>query len=100
VREWRTNTEIQRRLTISVPERYGLPNATDEEVLIGLLQLTRRHNQFTERNVLFSRYDLIGFSVGLTKERVIVGSKNHWIVGWPWFSTTNELGGITNAKVG
>jgi Replication initiator protein A len=37
----------------------GLPNATDTDVLIGLIQLTKRANDFTDPTVYFSRYELL-----------------------------------------
>jgi Replication initiator protein A len=37
----------------------GLPNASDTDVLIGLIQLTKRANDFTDPNVHFSRYELL-----------------------------------------
>jgi Replication initiator protein A len=37
----------------------GLPTASDTDVLIGLLQLTKRANNFTEPTVYFSRYELL-----------------------------------------
>jgi plasmid replication initiation protein len=47
-----------RRLTISASEKYGLPTALDDEVILGLVQLTRE-NEFASRQVFFSRYQLI-----------------------------------------
>ena len=47
-----------RRLTISASEKYGLPTALDDEVILGLIQLTRE-TDFESRHVFFSRYRLI-----------------------------------------
>jgi hypothetical protein len=52
------------RLTISGSEGprekgNGLPTASDTDVLIGLLQLTKRANDFTDPTVAFSRYELL-----------------------------------------
>ena len=47
-----------RRLTISASDKYGLPTALDDEVILGLIQLTRETN-FESRHVFFSRYRLI-----------------------------------------
>jgi len=52
-RTWTT-----RRLTISASEKYGLPTALDDEVILGLIQLTRE-TEFASRRVFFSRYQLI-----------------------------------------
>ncbi len=49
---------ITRRLTISASDKYGLPTSLDDEVILGLIQLTKQ-NRFTERKVNFSRYQLI-----------------------------------------
>jgi hypothetical protein len=50
---------IVRRLTIMGTQKHGLPTATDDEVMVGLIQLTKRRNNFTEPRVTFSRYELI-----------------------------------------
>ena len=49
---------ITRQLTITGSDAYGLPTALDDEVLLGLIQLSRL-NQFAERTVRFTRYQLI-----------------------------------------
>jgi plasmid replication initiation protein len=49
---------VSRRLTISASDRYGLPTALDDEVILGLIQLTREEG-FVDRRVPFSRYNLI-----------------------------------------
>lgn len=49
---------ITRRLTISASDKYGLPTSLDDEVILGLIQLTKQ-NRFTDRKVSFSRYQLI-----------------------------------------
>ena len=50
---------IVRRLTIMAPSKHGLPAAMDDEVMVGLIQLTKRRNNFTDPKVSFSRYELI-----------------------------------------
>src|SRR3954449_7205150 len=50
---------IIRRLTIMAPSKHGLPTAVDDEVMVGLIQLTKRRNNYTEPKVAFSRYELI-----------------------------------------
>jgi len=49
---------VNRRVTVHGCERYGLPTALDEDVALGLLQLTWRTG-FGGRRVYFSRYALI-----------------------------------------
>jgi len=49
---------VARRLTISASDKYGLPTALDDEVIVGLIQLTRESG-FEDRRVFFSRYKLI-----------------------------------------
>ncbi len=49
---------IKRRLTISASDKFGLPTSLDDEVILGLIQLTKQY-RFTERKVNFSRYQLI-----------------------------------------
>lgn len=51
-------TPVTRRLTISASDKYGLPTALDDEVILGLIQLTRR-TDFSEKRVEFTRYELI-----------------------------------------
>ncbi|WP_169979047.1 replication initiator protein A [Tautonia rosea] len=54
-----TNREIDRRLVISAPEEYGLPTAIDDDVILALIQLTRRQNGFARPEVHFTRLQLI-----------------------------------------
>lgn len=54
----RTGQSVLRRLTISASDHDGLPTALDDEVLLGLIQVTRRQG-FRERRVDFSRYELL-----------------------------------------
>ena len=49
---------ITRNLTVTGSDAYGLPTALDDEVLLGLIQLTKLHG-FAERKVPFTRYQLI-----------------------------------------
>ena len=50
---------LTRKLTVSADEAHGLPTAVDNDVILGLIQLTKMVNQFTSREVEFSRLDLI-----------------------------------------
>lgn len=49
---------ITRRLTISASDKFGLPTPLDDEVILGLIQLTKQ-NAYIDRKVSFSRYQLI-----------------------------------------
>jgi hypothetical protein len=57
--ERRDNPPIVRRLTIMGTHKHGLPTSMDDEVLVGLIQLTKRRSNFTDPKVQFSRYELI-----------------------------------------
>lgn len=50
---------ITRKLTISADQADGLPTAVDDDVLLALIQLSKRANNFTSREVEFSRLELI-----------------------------------------
>ncbi len=54
----RRGETITRQLTITGSDAYGLPTALDDEVLLGLIQLSRLR-QFADRTVRFTRYQLI-----------------------------------------
>jgi hypothetical protein len=54
-----TKRQIKRRLTVAATEKHGLPTAKDEEVYLGLLQLTKLYNEFTSPEVTFTRHQLI-----------------------------------------
>jgi len=45
---------ITRRLTITASEKFGLPTSLDDEVILGLIQLSRK-SRFADRKVNFSR---------------------------------------------
>lgn len=57
--ERRDSPPIVRRLTIMGTHKHGLPTSLDDEVLVGLIQLTKRRSNFTDQRVHFSRYELI-----------------------------------------
>jgi hypothetical protein len=52
------NERVTRKLTITASDKYGLPTAMDDEVILGLIQLTGKA-EFSERKVLFTRYELL-----------------------------------------
>lgn len=47
------------KLTVTGSDDYGLPTAPDGDVILGLIQLTKQRNNFTDRRVMFSRYELL-----------------------------------------
>ncbi len=49
---------VQRRLTISGSDRFGLPTAKDDEVLLACVQLSKLQD-FRSPEVKFSRYELL-----------------------------------------
>ncbi|QDV39077.1 replication initiator protein A [Tautonia plasticadhaerens] len=51
--------EVVRSLTITSPEKYGLPTAADDDVILALLQLTKQQNNFARPEVHFTRLQLI-----------------------------------------
>ena len=65
---------ITRQLTITGSDAYGLPTALDDEVLLGLIQLSRL-SQFAERTVRFTRYELTSCWAGATRARATSGSR-------------------------
>jgi hypothetical protein len=52
------NERVTRKLTITASDKYGLPTAMDDEVILGLIQLTGKA-EFSERKVHFTRYELL-----------------------------------------
>lgn len=49
---------VERTLAITAADKFGLPTALDDEVLLGLIQLSC-DQEFRDRKVYFSRYGLI-----------------------------------------
>ena len=73
---------VTRKLTITASDKYGLPTAKDDEVILCLIQLTKEVNGFTERTVKFSRSDLIrllGWPDRGQSYRRIVLSLSRWL---------------------
>jgi len=46
-------------LTVLGSDAYGLPTALDNDVIVGLIQLTKLRSDFTDPTVPFSRYELL-----------------------------------------
>src|SRR3954469_17712561 len=47
------------KLIVTGSDAHGLPTAMDADVIIGLIQLTKLRNNFTDPTVGFSRYELL-----------------------------------------
>jgi hypothetical protein len=72
---------ITRKLTIAASDMYGLPTALDEEVILGLIQLTDKQ-RFASRTVYFSSYELIkllGWNDSAKSYRRIDESLKRWV---------------------
>lgn len=54
----KTGEVIDRRWIITGADKFGLPTATDDDVVLGLMRLTMNQG-FRERKVYFSRYELL-----------------------------------------
>src|SRR5689334_20636005 len=54
-----TGKRISRKVTITGSDEHGLPTAKDDEVLVGLLHLTQRTNNFADATVHFNRRDFL-----------------------------------------
>lgn len=75
------NQRITRKLTITASDKYGLPTAMDDEVILGLIQLTGRSG-FTDRRVFFTRYELLkllNWSDDTRNYKRLEQSLNRWL---------------------
>lgn len=82
IRDQGSGELITRRLTVSADETYGLPTPLDDDVIVGLIQLTKAANNFTDRTVSFSRYQLIellGWPYSGQSFRRLDESLNRWL---------------------
>ncbi len=71
---------VTRTLTITAADKFGLPTALDDEVLLGLMQLSCAQG-FSDRKVHFSRYELIkllGWRDESKSYKRIEDSLNRW----------------------
>jgi hypothetical protein len=71
---------VTRTLTITAADKFGLPTALDDEVLLGLMQLSCEEG-FADRKVHFSRYELIkllGWRDESKSYKRIEDSLNRW----------------------
>ena len=75
------NALVTRRLTITGSDKYGLPTAVDDEILVALIQLTKL-KQFESQRVNFTRYAILKMlgwgDRGESYER-IAESLNRWM---------------------
>ena len=69
------------QLTVTGSDALGLPTAIDADVIVALIELTKKRNNFTEQTINFTRYELIRLldwaNVGSSYERV-EESLNRW----------------------
>jgi hypothetical protein len=75
-----TNKTVTRTLVITAADKFGLPTALDDEVLLGLMQLSCDQG-FADRKVHFSRYELIkllGWRDESKSYKRIEDSLNRW----------------------
>jgi hypothetical protein len=74
IEDWATGKVLRRKVSITGSDKYGLPTAKDEDVLLALIQLTKRANDFTNPEVRFTKreiIDLLGWpSTGWSYDRV------------------------------
>ena len=107
--ERRDSAPIVRRLTIMGTHKHGLPTSLDDEVLVGLIQLTKRRSNFTDPRVQFSRYELIellGWPQSGQSYRRIEEALHRWVGvvlmyenAW-WDNVGQELGGRAVPRAG
>lgn len=53
-----TRKSIERKLTITASEKYGLPTALDDEVILALVQLSKLQG-FHSKTVRYTRYEIL-----------------------------------------
>lgn len=59
VRDERLGVMVRRKVTVTGSEQYGLPSSVDNLVLLALIYLTKRANDFRERRIFFTRTELL-----------------------------------------
>jgi hypothetical protein len=72
---------IKRSLTITASDAFGLPTASDDEVLLGLIQLTRQAG-FTSPKIYFTPYKLmqiLGWQPTTKNYRRLSDALNRWL---------------------
>lgn len=81
ITDWGTNKEICRELIITGSDAHGLPTALDNDVIVGLLQLSK-DDDFKNPQVFFNGIDLIqlmGWSFSGKSYRRLEESLNRWL---------------------
>lgn len=53
-----TRQLVKRKLTITASDKFGLPTAMDDEIILALLQLSKMEN-FQNKKVTFSKYEIV-----------------------------------------
>jgi hypothetical protein len=80
IHDERSGLTLTRKLTITAGN-HGLTTALDDEIILSLIQLTKKKNNFTQRRVEFSRHELVqllGWSVGGASYERIATSLDRW----------------------
>lgn len=80
---WDRNAKqkVERCLTITAADKYGLPTALDDEVILGLVQISKRHG-FSDRKVHYSKYELLqilGWSKATKNYQRVSDSLDRWL---------------------
>jgi hypothetical protein len=73
---------VTRKLTVTGGDAYGLPTAVDDEILVALIQVTKLANDFMDRDVKFTRYEvlkLLGWGDDGVNYRRIEESLKRWM---------------------
>jgi hypothetical protein len=76
-----TGKLVKRSLTITASDAYGLPTAADDEILLGLVQLSRQQG-FISPRVYFTVYQLlriIGWQTSTKNYRRVNDALNRWL---------------------
>jgi hypothetical protein len=72
---------VERKVKVLGVEPYGLPNSKDEEILLGLISLTKLKSGFGSRELRFTRYELakhLGWSTDGRSYRRIDEAIERW----------------------
>lgn len=80
--DWSTGRRLQRKVSITGSDKYGLPTAKDEDVLLALIQLTKLTNDFTNPEVRFTKrqiIDLLGWPATGWSFRRVAESLHRWV---------------------
>jgi hypothetical protein len=59
IKDKSTDEWVNRKVTVAGTEEFGLPVASDADVIVALIQHTRQVNNFMSRRVPFTRYELL-----------------------------------------